>query len=127
MTAETFITLSVIVAALQLIEGLNLYTRRGKLSGLAVVISTLEFIWLALCIYALFAISLPGWTLFLPAAFISYFAVTTWHSRHLIKDAETIESAKELQIPKNFVIISIAFGAVHLVAGGLAWVQYVGV
>lgn len=127
MTAETFITLSVIVAALQLIEGLNLYTSRGKLSGLAVTISTLEFIWLAVCVYALFAISLPGWVIFLPAAFVSYFAVATWHSRHLTKGVDTVEAAKELQIPKNFVMIGIAFGVAHLVISGVAWLQFIGV
>ena len=127
MTAETFITFSIIVAALQLIESLNLYSGRGKLTALAMAISTVEFIWLIVCIYALFSVSFPGWSIFLPAAFISYFAVATWHSRHFTKDVENLDGAKALIIPKNLVLISLGFSAAHLVVSGFAWLQFAGV
>nr|CAA6803854.1 MAG: Unknown protein [uncultured Thiotrichaceae bacterium] len=126
MTAHTFITLSVIIAILQLVESLNLYSNRGKLTGLAMTISTLEFIWLLVCVYALFSISFPDWTIFLPAAFVSYIIVATWHSRHLTKDIEDIESAKELIIPKNLAMIALGFSTSHLVVSGFAWLQYAG-
>lgn len=127
MTAETFITFSVIVAALQLTESLNLYSGRGKLTAIAMVISMVEFIWLITCIYALFSVSFPGWTIFLPAAFVSYFVVAVWHSRHFTKDLESLDDAKALIVPKNLVMISLAFSAAHLMVSGFAWLQYAGI
>ncbi len=126
MTAETFITLSVIIAALQLVEALNLYSARGKLTVIAMAISTVEFIWLVTCIYALFAISFPGWAIFLPAACVSYFVVATWRSAHIAKEAENLDGFREIIIPKDLVLISLSFSIAHLIASGLAWLQYSG-
>ncbi len=126
MTAETFITLSVIIAALQLVEALNLYSARGKLTVIAMAISTVEFIWLVTCVYALFSISFPGWTIFLPAAYVSYFVVATWRSAHIAKEAENLDDFREIVVPKNLVLISLSFSVAHLIASGLAWLQYSG-
>ena len=124
MNAQTFITLSVILAALQVAEGLKLRNSKGQLSGLAATVSTLEFIWLLVSVYALFTVNFPGWTIFIPAAYRSYFMVVTWHSRTLTKGIETIESIKVLRIPEHLVLISLAFGAFHLLISGVAWIQY---
>jgi carbon starvation protein CstA len=124
MNTETFITFSVVVAILQIMEGLKLRTSQGQLSGLAMAVSTLEFIWLLVCIYALFAINFPDWTILLPAAYLSYFIVVTWHSRTLTKDIETIENVKELRIPEYLVLTSLAFGGFHLLISTIAWLQY---
>lgn len=59
MNAETFITLSVIIAILQITEGLTLYNHRGHLSPLVLAVSTLEFIWTLVCAYALFSLHFP--------------------------------------------------------------------
>ncbi|MEZ5534720.1 MAG: hypothetical protein R3F02_03780 [Thiolinea sp.] len=124
MNAQTFITFSVILAALQVAEGLKLRDSGGKLTGLAMTVSTLEFIWLLVSVYALFTVSFPGWTIFIPAAYLSYFMVVTWHSRNLTKGIETIEAIKELRIPEYLVLISLAFGIFHLLISGVTWIQY---
>ncbi len=132
MNAETFITLSTILAILQVAEGLTLYNHRGQLSPLVLIVSTLEFIWMPVCIYALFSIHFPDWTILLPAAYLSYMIVATWRSRSLAQDIEEPEDLKGLKdnlktivIPRNLVLISLSFGCFNLLTSTVAWLGYV--
>lgn len=124
MNAETFITLSVIVAILQITEGLALYNRRGHLSPLALFVSTLEFVWMLICVYALFSINFPDWTILLPAAYLSYIIVATWHSRTMTREIEDLEGLRDMVIPKSLVLISLSFGCFNLLVSVVAWLQF---
>ncbi|RVU84385.1 hypothetical protein EOL70_12950 [Leucothrix sargassi] len=119
MSSETFFTIGLIIAIASIIEALTLQKNRGQLSKLVVSISLLEGLWVVICIYALFAVSFPAWTLIIPAGYISYFIVNCWHYRNLTDGVETAEDFKTIRIPPGAVKISFISGILLLV-GNLA-------
>ena len=124
MDTNTFFITGLITGILLIVEGYSLRTSEGRINTVATFTTTLEFIWLLVCVYALFAIPFPGWTILIPAAYVSYFIVAAWHFRDFGKDLETPEDVKKLQIPYNITTIEIVFGAGLVIANGLAWVQF---
>lgn len=126
MDSSTFFVTGLITGTLLIIEAYSLRANEGRINTVATITTTLEFIWLLICVYALFAIRLPGWTILIPAAYVSYFIVAAWHFRNFGKDIETPEDVKKLQIPYNLTTIEIAFGVGLLLANGLALMQFSG-
>lgn len=126
MDSNTFFITGLLVGISLIIEGLSLRKTEGRIDTVSTITTTFEFLWLLICIYALFAIHFPGWTILIPAAYVSYFIVAAWHFRSFGKDIETPEDIKDLQIPYHITTIEIAFGVGLVIVSGLAWLQFSG-
>ena len=126
MDSSTFFITGLLTGILLIVEGYSLRRSEGRINSVATITSTLEFFWLLVCVYALFAIRLPGWTIIIPAAYVSYFIVAAWHFRSFGKDLEKPEDVKNLQLPYHITTIEIVFGAGLVIASGLALLQFSG-
>lgn len=126
MDTNTFFITGIITGILLIVEGYSLRNSEGRINTIATVTTTLEFIWLLVCLYALFAIPFPAWTILIPAAYVSYFIVAAWHFRNFGKDLETPEDIKSLQLPYSITTIEIIFGAGLALISGVAWMQFSG-
>ena len=75
MESATFFITGLLTGILLIVEGYSLRNSEGRINNIATITTTLEFLWLLVCIYALFAVRFPGWTMIIPAAYVSYFIV----------------------------------------------------
>lgn len=120
MSTSTFFTLGLIVAISLIVEALMLLKSEGRLTPPTTITTAIEFLWLLVCIYAIFSVDLSNWTFLIPASYIAYFIAATKHFHGFGKDATTMEDIKELRIPLNFLKVEMLVGVVLLVMTGIA-------
>jgi hypothetical protein len=120
MDTSTFFSIGLIIAIFLIVEAFTLQKNEGRFTPLVIITTTCEFIWILVCVYALFAINLPAWSILIPAAFIAYSIVASWHFRDIGKDIETMDDIKELQVPFGFTKISLFAGIALLLLNGAA-------
>ena len=123
MDASTYFAVGMVAGLLLIFEGLVLRRNGGTLTSLVGMLTFIELGWLALCIYALFSIELPGWTSLIPAAYLSYFVIAAWQFSRTANIDETTELA-DIRIPMSFAKLEISAGIGIAVLSGLAWAQF---
>lgn len=117
-----FLIGAMFIGVVQVIDGVLLAKQR-HLTMATSMTSFIEFTWVWVCVYALFAIPFPSWTLALPSFFISYSVLGWWHSLQLMDDIEDFDDLDDLEIPQIYAITSIAFGCMHFLTSGMAFWQ----
>ncbi len=105
-----FFSLGAFIGLIQVIESIHLEKNGGKITPFASILSLLEFIWVLVCIIAIMAYVFPSWTALIPASFVSYIIVMTWHYRHIGKTIEDIEELKNICLPPSAMVINRYFG-----------------
>ena len=133
---EYFFIISALVGALLVLENWSLHEAQGRLKGISLLISFVEFVWLGVTIYVLMAVSLPAQYLFMPISFLLY-NIAGWvvSSRYIdfgkmedfdkIEDdekalkamkqkmQEDLETFKNTQIPKNILDAMLYFTTLY--------------
>ena len=122
MDTSTFFSIGLIIAVFLIVEAFTLQKNEGRFTPLVTITTTCEFIWILVCVYALFAINFPAWGILIPAAFIAYSIVASWHFRDIGKDMASMDDIKELQVPFGFTKISLLAGVVLFILNGAALV-----
>ena len=123
MNASTFFVLGMAAGLLLIFEGISLRRTGGRLSALLAITTLIEIGWLILCIYAVFRINLPGWTILIPAAYLAYFVIAAWQYGRADGLAD-VKDLSDIKIPLSFASIEIFCGAGLTALSGLAWVQF---
>ncbi len=70
--AEYFFIISALVGALLVLENWSLQQAQGRLKGMSVMISALEFIWFGVTCYVVWTASVPSQYMFMPISFLLY-------------------------------------------------------
>lgn len=120
MTTNTFFTLGLVIAIGLIVEAFTLQKNEGRFTKLIILTSIFEFIWMVACVYALFTISFPSWSIIIPAGYMSYYAVATWHFRGITEGLESIDDLKALRAPMGMTKISLLSGVVLFILNGAA-------
>ena len=123
MNASTYFVLGMVAGLFMIIEGMILRRNGGSLSTLVAVITTLEIGWLILCVYVLFSIELPGWTMLIPVAYFGYFAMAIWQYGQ-IGSLDDVDDLSDIKIPTSFASMEITTGVALIMLCVLAWVQF---
>jgi hypothetical protein len=123
---EYFFSVGMIIGIVQIVDGIVLKLNNGKFNTISGTTSFIEFLWLIVCVYSLFKLNFPSWTLALPACYVSYVIVGFSHAWKLmsgIPEKELMEF--KFQSPKILVDIGIVFGILYFLASSVAlWQNY---
>ncbi|PWQ96151.1 hypothetical protein [Leucothrix arctica] len=120
MSTSTFFALGLVIAIGVIIEALSLQKNEGRFTKLFIFTTIFEFVWVLVCVYALFTISFPSWSIIIPAGYISYFVVATWHTRGMTEGIESIDDLKTIQAPTGMVKISLLAGVILFILNCMA-------
>ena len=120
MEASTFFAIGLIIAMFMIVEGLTLQKNEGRFTPLTIFTTSSEFIWVLVCVYALFAIHFPAWSIVIPAGYVAYSIVTSWHFRGMGKDMVDMDDLKELRVPTSGAKISLLAGVMLFLLNGAA-------
>jgi hypothetical protein len=122
--SEYFFLFGMIIGIVQIVDGIVLKLNNGKFNTITSTTSFIEFLWLIVCVYSLFKLNFPSWTLALPACYVSYFIVGFYHAGKLMSGM-TEKELMELKAksPKIFMDISIVFGILYFLASSVAFWQ----